>query len=132
QQIGIFAMIREEGDADARSNVEEMLLQNERRLQRLEDFPRDQGDILHVGHRGEQNGEFISAEAGNRVRLPQRPPQALSHLLQQGVSMMMTEGIVDIFKTVQVHQEKGERAALAMTGEDRLLQAVIEKGPVGK
>jgi hypothetical protein len=122
-----------QGDADA--GREEYLVSHngERRPQFLDDPLRDPGGILYAPHLLEQDGELVPAKASRGVPGTQILFQAGADRLEQLVTHLVPEAVVDVLEVVQVHEEHrhGARLATAALGEG-LFEAVEEQGPVGQ
>ena len=71
QRVGILAVSRRHGDADARAHAQLVTVDVERLGQRVLDAPRHGGGIVHLGQVvqiGQQRREAVAADAGERHR----------------------------------------------------------------
>ena len=81
----------------------------------------------------QQQGEFIAPDARHQVaRGVHMRAQAPGHGLQQAVAKGVAEHVVDMLEAVQVEQQHGQRAGLAVVRFDGLLQRHAKALTVGK
>ena len=71
-----------------------------------------------VGQVGQQDDEFVAAEAGDAVALPQHPREPRADLLQQQVTVMVAESVVDLLEPVEVEQQERHPPAGAIGAPD--------------
>ena len=92
------------------------------------------GDLERLGlvHDLAQHGELVSAEARQGVDGPKGGAQALGHTLEELVSALVAEAVVDELEAVEV--EEHERHAVVVTpGPAQCeFEAVHEQHPVGQ
>ncbi len=131
QDIRVHAVIGVKRNADARADVESLLLDPERRAQRLQQHARGHGGVF-VADRRQQDGEFVTAHARHRIDVAQFAAQARRDLLQQQVADLVTQRIVDVLEAVEIHQQQGERPVVALGLFDRLLQTLMKQRAVWK
>ena len=67
----------------------------------------DGGGVVRVGV-GEQDAEFVTAEASQYVSIPEHAFQTRPQHLQYLVTYGMPEGVVDLLEMVEVQQQQGE------------------------
>ena len=126
------AIGRDEGDADARRDVDLTAVDLERRRQRLvQPLGHDRGAV-HVADVVEQQRELVAADARDGVARPQRRLQALRDRHQQAVADKVAERVVDELEAVEVEEEHraAEVLALAPRAAQRQLEAVEEQRAV--
>jgi hypothetical protein len=51
-------------------------------------------------------------------------------LLEQQVTDMVAEGVIDLLEPVQVQQQHGDATAMPSSGQDGLLGSIVKKGPI--
>lgn len=84
--------------------------------------------IEHAGQRriaaqaGGEDGEFVTAEAGDDVVLAHVATQEARYLLQHAVTLGVTEAVVDLLEIIYVDEEEAA-ALLALLADERLLDA---------
>ena len=124
--MSVLAVAREERDSDARPDLHRLILDGDRLLQRLEDRLRDLARPDLVGTRQEQR-ELVPAEPSERVAPPDRAGEPGGDLPEQLVARGVTEGVVDLFEVIEVHEQEGEGCVLTHRGRDGDLEAVEEQ-----
>jgi hypothetical protein len=116
-----------QGDADARVDLQPHALVHERLAQGDEQLLGDVGRVLAGGHVREQHAELVTAEAGHRVGVAQRGLQPARDLLQQQVSVVVAERVVDLLEVIEVHDHHHSGLAGAPSCADRLVDPVAEQ-----
>ena len=106
----------EQRDTDAGGD-RDLLLAEDRRVaaQRLDDAVRDHLRLLRVDLR-QDDSELVTAQPGQDVGLAEPAAKLRGHRLEQVVSRLVTELVVDFFEMIQVEQEHGSAAAVAGCG----------------
>ena len=84
------------------------------------------GQVLEHDHK------LIAPEPRHRVFRAHTGLQALRHLLQQQVSHLMPQGVVEGLEVVQVQKQQGPMQTTAGVGHHRLLDTVHQQAPVGQ
>ena len=77
-----------------------------------------------------QQDELVTADSRQGVLTAQIHPQALGDFPQQLIAHMVTECIIDRFKTVQIDEHQRKTAALFAHHQHRLVDAIGEQHPV--
>ena len=96
--------------------------------QRQENLFRTDGGILGVRHLREQNHEFIATLPADRVRAPHAGKQPLGDGLQQVVSNVVTQGVIDVLEAV--HVEEQQRQLFAGYAELALSLGLVDRSTV--
>ena len=92
QQVGGgAAVLREEGDPDARPHVDDVAADQERLLEGRADLPGDRLGRLDVGLVGREDAELVAAQARHRVRVADRVAEPLRDRLEQDVAVLAPE-----------------------------------------
>src|ERR1039457_4415754 len=108
EQLGaVIAVARGERDSDAHAYVQARHRQHERVLDLGRQPLGDDGGVVRVGV-GEQDAEFVTAEASQYVSIPEHALQTRPQHLQYLVTYGMPEGVVDLLEMVEVQQQQGE------------------------
>ena len=89
-------------------------------------------DLGHAGHRRQQDGELVTAEATDGVHVAQGRPEPRPHLAQQLVAVGVAEAVVDLLEAVEVDQQQGDLGPRPVGRGERLREAVPEQHPVGQ
>lgn len=130
---GVVHVRRIKADADAGADVDlAPVVETERRRQLLQELFRHHGGPFRGGRGFQQEQEFVAAQAGQGVALPQAGPQALGHGTEQAVPGRMAEAVIDVLEAVQVEEEHGTAAAFPGREAEGMLQAGQEQGAVGQ
>ena len=132
QQLGVFAVIRADGNTDAGGNHQLVAIQHKRLAQGVQHALGDQRGLGVVGQLGQDHHELVAASAANGVHVAHHGAGAPGDLLQQGVAGGVAQGVVDVLETVQVHEQHGHLVAAALGHAQRLLQAVHQQQAVGQ
>ena len=107
QHVDVVPVLRVEGDADARVDVNRQLVDDEVVIERGANLLGRIGGSARVPEAGKQDAELVSAEARDRVAVTQRRAQALADVLEQVVALLVAEGVVDLLEAVEVDQQHG-------------------------
>ena len=73
----------------------------------------------------EQGHEFIAAQTHGEIGAANGALQAIGEAFQHGVTGRVTVAVVNEFQAVQIHEENGERAAVALRAADFLREALF-------
>jgi len=79
----------------------------------------------------EYDGELVTAQSRDRVLLPHRASQARRDRLQELVSALVPERVVDRLEVVQVQVEQADQLVGALRAHHGVLEALAEEGAVG-
>ena len=80
----------------------------------------------------QQDEELVSPQACDRVGLPRNLIQALPRLHQELVPRSVPEPIVHQLEVVHVEVQHGHRAVASLSPGQRLVEVLLEQGPVGE
>ena len=105
QRHGIVAVIGRYCDADACTYVEAITGHDERRAKRSQERLGGGAGARRIV-RGQEYGEFVTAQAHDQVRVGQGAAEARTNLLEQHVAVMMPKGVVDLLEAIQVHGQQ--------------------------
>eukprot|EP00659_Diplonema_papillatum_P013429 gene13429-biopygen13469 len=81
---------------------------------------------------GQQDDEFVTAQAGDGVDVSQLVLEANGDVLEQQVANRVAEAVVDVFETVEVEEQHGALAAGFLLVVEGGLQAAFKQGAVGQ
>ena len=111
QQRGeVAAVIGRDRDADTGLDVEADSFEDERRGQLGTDAPAESLRVYGIGDVRQQDDELVAAEPGDAVAFAQDACQARADLLQQQVTVVMAERVVDLLEAVEVEQQERDPA----------------------
>src|ERR1700687_1438508 len=79
-----------------------------------------------------QHRELFSPEPGYGVGRPKDAAQARRDLLQETVTAVVTERVVDVLEAIEVEQQHAEHLLVAARSEQRLAESVAEQAAVGQ
>src|SRR5215211_2548737 len=119
QRVDVVAVIRIEGDADARLDLEREAVDRERLLERLPQLAGDGDGRGRVDDAREQHAELVPTQTRHRVALSQRAAEADAGLLEQVVAARVPERVVDLLEAVEVHDHDGDREVVPARGGQR-------------
>src|SRR5919204_3445698 len=80
--------------------------------------------------RGAKDRELVAAQTGQRLVRAHLLSESCGQRLQEDVSRIVPERVVDLFEVVDVEEHDRNGALLSCRSEDRLLDAVAEDDPV--
>ena len=84
-----------------------------------------------VGHLA-QDGELVAAEASQGVHRPQGAAQPLGGRLEQPVTGLVPQAVVDELEAVEVEEHERHAVVVALGPAEGHLEAVHEQHPVGQ
>ena len=108
QVVGVAAVLGVVGEADARAHVEHHAVEHEGVVERAHE-PLGQPLAVLQREAGEEDGELVAAEAGERVVGAQGAAEPAADLLQEPVAVGVAEGVVDGLEVVEVDDHQHER-----------------------
>jgi hypothetical protein len=83
-------------------------------------------------HVFEHDGEFVAAEARDRVAVAHMRAQARAGRLEHAVAGRVAHRIVDVLEAVEVEEQNRDAAAVAARAHDGVAQALAEQRAVGQ
>jgi hypothetical protein len=78
------------------------------------------------------DGELVTADARNRVRLTQEPAKPIGYLLDEEVSGSVSVGIVDQLESIEIKHQQRKLLFIAPEPPDGTIKPVLQKCPVGE
>src|ERR1700676_531278 len=127
KRSGIFSVFRVDADANAAIDMQIVPSDVVGRAERTEYFSGAGGRIFRMGDLGKEDHKFIAALAADGVGTAHARQQSSRNGLQKGVAGGTSQGIVDVFETIQIQKEQRHRPALAARQGDGLRDAVVEQ-----
>ena len=120
ERVHVGAVVGAERDADARVELDRDAVERERVARaRPAGAPASSATAPRCGQAGEQHGELVAAEAGQRVAAAHRVAQPRRDLDEQLVAVVVAERVVDLLEAVEVDQQQRRRAAVARGARSR-------------
>ena len=132
QRGAVAAVLRVEGDAEARGDRDAVRVDRHRRHHRIEQLARHQPGMLGLGQVLDHQRELVTAEPRHRVGLAQTAAQAHAHDRQQPVAGDVAQAIVDRLEAVQVEHHDGGDALVAARPGQRALETIVEQRAIGE
>ena len=132
QVVNQLAVIRVNGNANAGRDVHGLARQQKRWFQAFQKLLGNQRGILPVGQFGQHGGEFIAAQARQRVAAAQAGFQPGGRLLQQLVAHHVPQRVIDQLEAVQVNEHHRQPGVIALGLQHRQAQPVFEQHAVGQ
>ena len=78
----------------------------------------------------EHNRELVSAESSNRITAPDTALEARGCPLQQGITRIMTKGVIHILEAVQVEEQKTDATAILCGLVESLVEPLLKESAV--
>ncbi len=125
QRRAVRAALREDAHPDGTRQEQVAVLRVEGRLERPEDALRDRHG-LRLARRRQDQGEFVPADAGERVAAPHHAREAARGLAQHLVAHEVSERVVDGLEVVEVHEQHREGLLVPRGAVDGGLQTPRE------
>src|SRR3989475_4213309 len=122
---------RVDDDADARRERQLPAGHRHRALERVEQTPRDTDRVL-LGRTVDEDRELVAAESGRRVVDADDTVETTGDLLQELVTGVVPETVVDLLEDVEVDEQHRQRLVRAFRARERLIEPVAEDTPVGE
>ena len=88
-------------------------------------------DLLFRGL-GDDDGKFIPTQTGHCIGGPDGRPETLGNLDQHGVTDIMAQSVIYGLERIQVQHQHGRGFPAVRTGQDCLLDPLVEQGPIRK
>jgi hypothetical protein len=80
----------------------------------------------------QHHNKIIAPQPCHRVAFTDTIIQPLGYLLQQHITLLMTLGVVEIFKIIQINEQQSAMTTAARANRQHLLQPVGEQTPIGQ
>lgn len=126
------AIERKEADADAGGQKDLMALQRKGLFHGGEDGLYDAYGHLGLFEGGQEQSELVATEARDGIIFAGALLESLCDGAQKAVAVIVSEGVVDALKAVQVEVEDGEHLFLLSGPEDGSLEAVSKEDAIGE
>ncbi len=120
QAVDVLGIARTDGDTDAGAGIQLATLQRIRRRDTLDQRGGPIGDLLFATLTGQQHDEFIATETRRQVSGLQQTLNPPGDCLEQLITGLVAQGVVDRLEAVHVHEQDRQQAACApLLGEHR-------------
>ncbi len=80
----------------------------------------------------QQSHEFVAAQAHGKIRAANGALQSIGESLQQSIARGVAVLVVNLLQAIEIHQQNGERAAVALRAADFLRQALFAGAAIVK
>ena len=132
QGLRVQTIVGVDADADTHADMEFIPVNVVRQCERGMRFLGRKRCVFCVFNQGQQQHKFIAALTTDGIRLAHTSHQSFGHRLQQVVAHRMAQGVVDMFKEIQVHVHQRQAPALSMGGIDGLGEPVLQQHSIGQ
>ena len=126
----VLRVVRADGDADARGQIDFLLVHVKRAADLVEECAGESPEAWAVveirGQAVHEHRELIACQATDHGVLAEHARESLAQDLERAIPGRMTERVVDVLEAVEVEIEQGERMLAASRARDGLLQQVLE------
>ena len=126
ERLGVRPVVGEERDPQARGDEEVVAADAEGAPEGEAQLVRDDRHVLVPLDAGEEEGEHVPGDAGDRVALAQRALEGEGDAAQEVVAVAAAEPLVHLGEAVEAELDDGELLAVALRVDDRDRQAVAE------
>ena len=131
QRVQVGAILRVQRNADRRSHGEFVLFDLKRLQCRLQQLVCHAGGTCGV-RVGQQDNELIATQACHCVLLAHGGFQPHGQCHQHLIAHPVSQGVIDVFKVIQVQKHQGKALLVAPGDIQGVLAAVVEQEPVGQ
>ncbi len=128
----ICSVCREHRQTNTGTHVHQMARQIKGGLQQLQNALRQLAQLLNPKRSLQQQGELIAAQARQGVAVITQLQKALGNQLQQLVTGIVAQAVVDAFEPVQVDKQQRQLAVLTTGTRHRRVQALGQQQAIGQ
>ena len=126
------AVIRGEGDANARSDDDLLSVNIKWLADRVDEAPGEIVRIHVVVVRDMQHCEFIPAKTRDEIALANATAKAIGHGKQKGIAGIMSQQIVHFLEAIQIKTKNSQRRLLKLNFCEKVLHSLSEEHSVGE
>ena len=119
-------------DPDRCTGLDLLVGDRERTFQRSQDLACCGDDVVGMPGIDADDGKLVTPEPGDGVSGSQDTLEPRRHLLQEVVTAVVAESVIDVLEAIQIEQQDAEHRLVAARGQQRLAQAVTEQRPIGE
>ncbi|MEF8710022.1 MAG: hypothetical protein V5B38_14620 [Candidatus Accumulibacter propinquus] len=101
-------------------------------LQDIQNLLRDVRDGIRPDDPLYDNQEFVATQAANGIGFTHQPAEPPGHLAENAITDLMAKGVVDVLEAVEVDEQYGQSALVAVRTLQCLVQTVAKQQPVGQ
>ncbi len=131
QRVVVVAVARIQGDTERGRDVQLVVFDVVWRGERLQHLFSHMRRPLGAGA-GQDENELVAAEPGDRILVAQDMAQAPGDLDQQFVADAVTERVIDVLETIDVHEDQRQRFGVAFDAAQCLADAIGQQAAVGQ
>lgn len=132
QRLEIGGVVGIDADPDAGTDVQLVPGELERCQERLQRLLRHDLRIVRALQPLDHQDELVVAEAGDGIDPADHRFQAPGDPLEQVVTELVPEAVVDVLEPVQIDEQDGKRPALAPGAQLGTLEPLAQEGPIGE
>ena len=118
------------GHAQAGADHHILAIHHHRLIQRRDHLANDLGDIQRVFHFLDDDGQFVTTDAHQRVHPSQRLPEPLRQPKHELITLLVTKGFVDVTEIIDIQVQQSQAMIRPLSPQHRLLQPIEEQVPV--
>ena len=126
-----FAVVRIKSDTNAEGHHQFIRVEVERAIDCAYQRICQRGGIVRVFALSQQN-KLITADTCKSELALQKQQQTLRNGDQQFVTDIMTIGVIDGFKAVEIHKHQRKMGSFTIGFTDRLIESVFQQDAVGQ
>src|SRR5205809_3056712 len=132
QGLGVVAVGREQGDADARADIGVVRIELERPAEGVQDFLRNDTRVPRLREVRHDRAELVAAEPAHRIAAAHALRKTVGRFLEQLVPGAVPLGVVHELEAVEVDEEHRHGLPAAPRVRHGFQQAVVKEVPVGE
>ena len=132
QGVRVGAIPGIEGDAEAGSDRDLLIIELNWRRYGVEQLAGDQGGVLGLGQVLDQQRELVAAEPGDGVGLAQAFGEPPPHDGEQAIAGAVSQLVVDCLEAVEVEDHDGGQPIVPPRPRDRAPEAILEQRSIGQ
>jgi hypothetical protein len=117
--------------ADTDSNVDLAISNGDGPGSALNDQRAAAFDVFNVLEVRHDDHEFITAHAGNGVRLADGREKPFADSAQECIAISVPQGVVDAFEVVNIKHKDSDLPVMTPRAEDSLVQAIVKQSTIG-
>src|SRR5207247_11282669 len=97
-------------------DLESQAPERKRRLERTAQPVCDRKRLVRALHPPVEHGELVAAQPGHGIRGGEALDQPLSDLLEEEISTLVPEGVVDLLEAIEVDEQDGQPVPALLDG----------------
>ena len=115
QGLSVFRILGKQCDTDTKTHVNGDAACFNRFLQTFDEFFRQLRDVIDTRKPVDNKGELITADSCNETTVLSDTGKAASYLVQNIVTNIVAEGVIDLFESIEVDHHQRDRFMIALS-----------------